>query len=179
MNKKGMSASDVAREIWGDTTDRRGYSVAKNRDKIGLYLAATAYPDDETMNSIARALDVPVEELAGKMVQENSVSATAPGATLWINNPGPRPTRSSGPSLTPAAGRPGMVRIQVDQIIDWRLAMRVFSELNQAAEAEAEIEGKDVANNVAKVRARARVEAADIKDHKDEATPSGDNSEVA
>ena len=178
MSKKGMSASDVARDIWGDATDRRGYNVAKNRDKIGLYLAATAYPDEETIGHLARVLDVSVEELAGKMVQETSVSVTAPGASLWLNNPGPRPTRSSGPSLTPAPGRPGMIRIQVDQIVDWRLAMRVFSELSQAAEVEAEVEGKDVANAVAKVQARARAEAA-AKERTEASSSDGDSDEVA
>lgn len=146
--------------------------MAKNRDRIGLYLAATSYPDDENMRELARVLEIPVEELAGKLAQASDSGNT------HLNNPGPRPSRSSGPSLTPVPGRTGMVRIQVDQVVDWRLAMRVFSELSQAAELEAEVEGKDVANAVAKVQARARAHAAEIREEAEEAERrGGDNTQ--
>lgn len=138
LRRKGMSASDVAREIWGSTTDRRGYSVAKNRDRIGLYLNATAYPDEESLKELARVLDVTMEELTVKQVR-TAVNAVAPGANLFIQSYA-RASRPSGPSLTPVPGRPGMVRMQVDQFVNWRLALKLFEELQEAAEAEAEMQ---------------------------------------
>jgi len=33
----GMSMSDLARKIWGTTTDARGYPVAKNKDRISRW----------------------------------------------------------------------------------------------------------------------------------------------
>jgi len=56
MAERKMSASDLARAIWGDTTDSRGYKVAKNRDRIGAYLAGTGYPSKETLRKLCEVL---------------------------------------------------------------------------------------------------------------------------
>lgn len=32
MTEQGMSQSDLARKVWGETDDPRGFKVAKNRD---------------------------------------------------------------------------------------------------------------------------------------------------
>jgi transcriptional regulator with XRE-family HTH domain len=64
MLRKDISASDLAREVWGTTRDKRGYEVARNRDRIGHYLNGTSYPEPANLELLAKALDVPVEELA-------------------------------------------------------------------------------------------------------------------
>lgn len=64
MLEKGLSASDLARMIWGTTTDYRGYKVARNRDRIGNYLAGVSYPNHENLHQIAVALGVDVGDLA-------------------------------------------------------------------------------------------------------------------
>ena len=63
MLKNKLSASEVARRIWGESTDSRGYAVAKNRDRIGHYLAGTSYPEPKNLAELAKAVGVPVEEL--------------------------------------------------------------------------------------------------------------------
>jgi len=63
MHDKRMSASDLARAIWGTSPDPRGYQVAKNRDRIGTYLAGTGFPSKETMPKLAAALGLSINEL--------------------------------------------------------------------------------------------------------------------
>ena len=63
MLEKRVTASDLARQVWGTTTDYRGYVVAKGRDRIGHYLAGTSFPEKENLQKIAKALGVPFEKL--------------------------------------------------------------------------------------------------------------------
>lgn len=58
MHERGMSASDLARKIWGATTDSRGYSVARNRDRLTHYLAGTGYPSAPVVQKIASIFNV-------------------------------------------------------------------------------------------------------------------------
>lgn len=64
MAEKGLSASDLARAVWGETTDARGYTVARNRDRMTHYLAGTIYPSLPTVQKMAQVLDVDVSTLA-------------------------------------------------------------------------------------------------------------------
>src|SRR5580765_5276428 len=64
MTKGNLSASEVARRVWGITKDRRGYDVARNRDRIGHYLAGTSYPEPENLKGLANAVGLTVEDLA-------------------------------------------------------------------------------------------------------------------
>jgi transcriptional regulator with XRE-family HTH domain len=63
MLKQRISASDLARSVWGTTTDKRGYEVARNRDRIGHYLSGASYPGKENLAKIAKALSVKLEVL--------------------------------------------------------------------------------------------------------------------
>jgi hypothetical protein len=63
MLKKRMNISDLARAIWGSVTDYRGFTVAKNRDRAGFYLAGESYPNEENLRKLAKALDLNVDEL--------------------------------------------------------------------------------------------------------------------
>ena len=62
-SKNNMSPSDLAKLVWGTTKDRRGYIVARNRDRVGHYLAGTSYPDPANLEQIAKVLDIPLDEL--------------------------------------------------------------------------------------------------------------------
>ena len=64
MNKKGFNNSDLARAVWGETTDSKGYIVARNRDRIGVYLKGQGFPEASTLAKIAKVLDTTAEELA-------------------------------------------------------------------------------------------------------------------
>ena len=75
MDKVGFSASDLARAAWGSTTNKRGNSVARNRDRIGHYLAGTSYPTPENLQLLADALDIPVDTLAIERPQKENATA--------------------------------------------------------------------------------------------------------
>jgi transcriptional regulator with XRE-family HTH domain len=64
MLEKRITASDLARAIWGTTKDYRGYDVARGRDRIGHYLAGNSFPEKENLTKIAKALGTNYERLA-------------------------------------------------------------------------------------------------------------------
>jgi len=63
MAAKQMTPSDLARAIWGTVADPRGYKVARNRDRIGVYLAGTGYPSKETLPKLCEALGWSMDEV--------------------------------------------------------------------------------------------------------------------
>lgn len=65
MQAKGMKQSDLAREVWGTVKDKRGYEVARNRDRISAYLAGAGIPETDNLNKIAAALGCTTEDLLG------------------------------------------------------------------------------------------------------------------
>ena len=64
MAKANITPSELAKRVWGVATDTRGYTVARNRDRIGHYLNGTSYPNAENLAKLAKAVGVPVETLA-------------------------------------------------------------------------------------------------------------------
>lgn len=68
--ERGMSQSELAREIWGVTIDTRGYSVAKNRDRISVWEQGKAVPEPASLQKLSDVLGVPVEELAPELTME-------------------------------------------------------------------------------------------------------------
>ena len=140
MKRQGMSASDLARQVWGSTTDKRGYSVARNRDRVSHYLAGTSFPEPQNLEAIARILDVPPEELAAHAPagRPSMTAALAEGVTMGPRFPRPTPNTLN---MATVAGRPGMIRLQVDQVIPWKVAGEIYERLNElmalAVEADA------------------------------------------
>jgi transcriptional regulator with XRE-family HTH domain len=64
MIEKGLSQSDLARKIWGTIENNQGYTVAKNRDRISVWLRGEVIPDARNMKMLAEALDTELEDLA-------------------------------------------------------------------------------------------------------------------
>lgn len=110
MNRNGLTASEVARRVWGTTKDRRGHEVARNRDRIGHYLSGNSYPEAANLAKLAEAVGLNVEELA-EPVKPDIVH---PGGRA-------RPSVSGGLQLTLLPDR-GKIRIRgnIDRIIDRR-----------------------------------------------------------
>jgi transcriptional regulator with XRE-family HTH domain len=123
MKKLGMSSSDLARQVWGTTTDKRGYTVARNRDRIGHYLAGTSYPEAENLQRLADALHVPVETLAIERpaLADESAPMSAHGSTQAGQQPDPGLLRTTMP-------RPGadLARFQADRLISQDLAIKLI-----------------------------------------------------
>jgi transcriptional regulator with XRE-family HTH domain len=129
MEAAGMTKSELAAQIWGRTKDARGYDVAKGRDRVGHYLNGTSYPEPANLELIAKALAIPGE----------SLTVERP-----TGSPAPR-TRSASTTLQllTVADQPDKMRLQVDQVIDWVLAMHI-GQLIKLAEAGQRITIPDI-----------------------------------
>jgi transcriptional regulator with XRE-family HTH domain len=130
MDKAGFTPSDLARAAWGSTTNKRGNSVARKRDRVGHYLAGTNYPTPENLQLLADALGIPVETLmidrpagapAGAPKAPRAASSTASAGTL---------------SQTSLPAQPSKIRLQVDRVIHWRLAEHIHRLLKEAETGE-------------------------------------------
>lgn len=80
----GWSQSELARQIWGTTTDGRGYEVAKNRDRISAYEAGRSKPNRENLEAIAAVFNIDVEELAPDLLRDAALSEPKPAVELRL-----------------------------------------------------------------------------------------------
>lgn len=162
MIKAGITPSEAARRVWGTAKDKRGYVVARNRDRIGHYLAGTSYPNDENLHKLADVLGVPVDTLA---VETRARSSGRPQRqTPHVGDatpPGPGgPQASSGLLRTtmPTAPEPlRLARFEVDRMISPELAITLTQMILKedqhrasAVEAEAD-ENKRAASDLGKI----------------------------
>lgn len=118
LTAKGMSQSDLAREIWGSTQDTRGYTVAKNRDRIGSYLRGESVPEPQNLARMAEALGTTPEDLAPDIA----------AATVDRENP--------ELAFTMVAGHPDKVHLQVNKLVDLTTATQVITLLTKAANSD-------------------------------------------
>lgn len=77
---RGWSQSELARRVWGETTDARGYTVAKNRDRVSAYESGKAIPERTNLEALASALGVSMEELAPDLILTRHKAAVQPAA---------------------------------------------------------------------------------------------------
>ena len=112
MLKNKLSASEVARRVWGTTTDSRGYEVARNRDRIGHYMAGTSYPEPENLELLAKAIGVSTDEL--------TIERPDPPAVARVTR------QTADLHLTAAIDEPTKARLQLDRILDWETALRIL-----------------------------------------------------
>lgn len=63
-----MSKSDLAREIFGTEVDKRGYTVARNRDRIGAWESEKARPTPENIVLLAEYFQLEPADLAPDLV---------------------------------------------------------------------------------------------------------------
>jgi hypothetical protein len=147
MKTGDLSASAVARRVWGTTKDKRGYDVARNRDRIGSYLSGASYPEPENLRRLADAVGVPVEELALKGPRPARASSSyGPGPHhLGSFHMGSRASRSipmeSDLHLASVPGQPEKYRIRLDQILDKDLCRQIL-DLIEKGEARERVPDK-------------------------------------
>ena len=127
MAAKGLTASEVARRIWGQTKDRRGYQVARNRDRIGNYLAATSYPKAEILQKLADALEIPVTALRSDAAPTRRAARDLTGAAM------PLPADAEGVHVTLFGDGLARARLVFNRKMDAALAMDIIDLLRKAA----------------------------------------------
>jgi transcriptional regulator with XRE-family HTH domain len=102
-----MSQSALAREIWGEQEDSRGYKVARNRDRISSYEAGKSVPEPHNLQKLADVLGMSVEELAPDLVAD-AVDSAEPEVSI---------------NMVP--GGEGYVHLKVNTLTDMETAMKV------------------------------------------------------
>jgi len=107
LDEKHMTKADLARKVWGEMVDERGYTVARNRQTLGRYLAGQTYPTHSTRIMIAEALGVPYAEL---FPSEDPTERVGSGVTL-------EPKGKSTSHLTLDVDLPTDVALDVIQIV--------------------------------------------------------------
>ena len=120
MLKQKLNASEVARRVWGSTKDTRGYDVARNRDRIGHYLAGTSYPEPDNLIKLANVIGVPVEDLA----VDKPVSVAGGG--------NPRGGSGRDTQVTFMSDNLNKARLQIDRVMNADLAIRIVQMIKDA-----------------------------------------------
>jgi len=112
---KGWSQSELARRVWGEMEDKRGYMVAKNRDRISAYESGRSVPERSNLDAIAEALGMSVAELAPDLV---------------LSKPHTLGNDPSGVSVKMVPG--GKAHLRVDCVVSAATAMAVAEMLIQS-----------------------------------------------
>lgn len=79
---KNMSKSDLAKKIWGTTTDARGYEVAKHRARITVWENGEQTPTQENLGALAQALEVSVADLAPDLLAARGPDTKKPAILM-------------------------------------------------------------------------------------------------
>ncbi len=128
MSAVGITPSEIARRIWGTAKDKRGYDVARNRDRIGHYLAGTSYPTEVNLQKLADVLNMPIETLRVG-AQERSPTGRPQQQIGPSGRASPLPDMSATGLLQtsmPTAPAPSrLARFQADRMISPELAITI------------------------------------------------------
>ncbi|GKY89262.1 helix-turn-helix domain-containing protein [Sinisalibacter aestuarii] len=108
---KGWSQSELARQMWGSVEDSRGYTVAKNRDRISAYERGRATPERETLDLLVKVFDVTIEELAPDLVLRRAESTG----------------EASGVHMTLVDGSMSVARLEVNVTVSLETASKVIA----------------------------------------------------
>ncbi|WP_411508235.1 helix-turn-helix domain-containing protein [Brucella anthropi] len=114
MTDRGMSQSDLARALWGETVTSEGKNAARGRDRISVYLKGRTVPTPSTLKKIAEALGVPLEELAPDIV----------GAAVDRDNP--------EFSMSVVAGHPDKTFVRVSKLLPLKFAVEIAQVIERA-----------------------------------------------
>lgn len=114
MTRADMSQSDLARAVWGETTDKMGRPVARNRDRISQYLAGKAVPEPKNLQKIADVLGVDPLDLAPNIT----------AATIEREDPTIQ--------MTVVAGHTNRAHLRVNALVDVTIAAQIISILTSA-----------------------------------------------
>jgi transcriptional regulator with XRE-family HTH domain len=107
MDQQGWSNSDLARAVWGERTNKKGYREAIGRDRIATYLKGTM-PQPKALKQLAEALGVEPHDLSPEHTK----------ASLdW---------EPQAYSMRAAPGHPDKAHLTVDMIVPSRIAAQIM-----------------------------------------------------
>ncbi|MDA4637053.1 helix-turn-helix domain-containing protein, partial [Escherichia coli] len=100
--------------IWGETTNADGRTVARNRDRISVYLKGKTVPDPVNLQKLAEALGVDPADLAPDVI----------GAAVERENP--------ELSMTVVAGHSDKVYLRVNKLLPLQYAVKIVNVVEEA-----------------------------------------------
>ena len=103
-----MTQSDLARRVWGETVNRDGYTVARNRDRVSAYEKGKAVPERENLEKLAEALGVEPVDLAPEQAAAVAGAQANPAFRLTVVDPAR-----------------GLAHLRLDVVVPFRTASRV------------------------------------------------------
>lgn len=109
MTQRGWSQSDLARAVWGERKNARGYREAKGRDRISVFLKGKTIPETTTLAALAEALEVEPDELCPE--QHKKAMAWEPHSV----------------SLTLAPGHSDRARLVIDRIVPFHVGAEIIA----------------------------------------------------
>lgn len=118
---QGWSQSELARHLWGVTTDGRGYEVARNRDRISAYEAQRSTPTRDNLILMACLFDLDPDELA---------------PDLGLDRPGGQSSENPTFRMAAVPGHPEQSLLTVNAITSTGLAARIMQLLSEDAVAQ-------------------------------------------
>ncbi|OJX48990.1 MAG: hypothetical protein BGO81_10370 [Devosia sp. 66-22] len=107
---RNWSQSDLARHIWGEDTDSRGFAFAKNKHLISRWESGTV-PEMDNLKLVAEALEVSIEVLAPDLVTNEHADELAVAMTM-------------------VPGRPDTVRLTVNTFTTLTVASKIITLLS-------------------------------------------------
>jgi transcriptional regulator with XRE-family HTH domain len=152
MNRQGVTASEVARRMWGTIKNERGKDVARNRDRIAMYRNGISYPEPDNLARLAEAIGVSIEELQienpppqrsrRRARQAQPASPTAASESVALPSPDrvqDMAARNSDPDMMIGTHLPAdktKMRLQLDKVLDWQLAFAIQQVILEAETGE-------------------------------------------
>jgi hypothetical protein len=118
---KEWSQSDLARKLWGEAEDNRGYKVARNRDLISSYEQGRALPSRENLENMAEVLGVKPEDLVPSELIAARMSGVGGGN---MNAP--------MMSMTTLEGQPDKVFLQISCVTSLPVGAKIIDLLSAA-----------------------------------------------
>lgn len=126
---RNMNQSDLARLVWGEKEDARGYMTANNRTMIGFYEKGQTRPRTDTLEKLANALGVAPEDLAPEIMageDERRRMASGGGKDLV---------------LEVVDAKQNLARLAMDVIVPLSVATVILGHLQDCGAVGAGIEG--------------------------------------
>lgn len=116
MTQAGMNQSALATAVFGTAKDKRGFTVAKGRDRISNYLRGRDIPRPANLSKLARVFGLSVNELAPELVR-SSLDTDEPAVSMRM-----------------VAGRSDQTHLVVNTIVDLVTAAQIISLLSKVKE---------------------------------------------
>lgn len=135
MIERNLTASDVARLLWGEKRNPKGAMVAKGRDRITGYLTGQVYPNEANLAKLCEILGKTREQLAIDTSKSRPFRTYVPQTVAPESETPPEPETRPGletpGKLLYEVTRPGVVRIVYEQHLPEAVAFRVLSEIRR------------------------------------------------